>query len=325
MTLPPSIDVRLTPEDRLRALVGDVRRGLGAEAKQIPSRWLYDERGSELFDEITRLPEYYPTRAERSILDAHAEEVARRSGAVTLVELGSGTSTKTRLLLDALARAGTLRRFVALDVSAPTVRDALDSLHADYPAVDLHGIIGDFEADLDSLPAGPDRMVAFLGGTVGNLEPDERKAFLDALSGALTPGETLLLGVDLVKDPARLVAAYDDAAGVTEAFEKHVLVVVNRELGAGFDPDDFAYRAVWSDVAERVEMGLVARRALRVAVPGADLVVDLDEGELVRTEVSAKFHLPAVVDELDGAGFATVSTWTDPPGDFALILARRDR
>jgi L-histidine N-alpha-methyltransferase len=318
----PDVDVRLTPADRRAALRRDIADGLAARSKMIPSKWLYDERGSVLFDDITRLSEYYPTRAERTILDAHADEIAHLSGAVTMVELGSGTSTKTRLLLDACSRAGTLRRFVAFDVAESTVRDALDVLGTDYPALTLGGVIGDFETDLDAVPAGERRMVVFLGGTIGNLEPGGRKTFLDAVAGTLTAGETLLVGVDLVKDPARLVAAYDDAGGVTEAFEKNALAVVNAELHADFDLDAFAYRAAWSEVDERIEMGVVARSAQRVHVGDLDLDVDLAPGELIRTEVSAKFHLDRFAAELAGAGLDPVATWTDPPGDFALVLAR---
>ncbi len=323
MTQPPHLRVCLTAVDRRAALAADVADGLTAERKLLPSKWLYDDRGSELFDRITQRPEYYPTGAERAILDAHADDIAAVSAAGTLVELGSGTSTKTRLLLDGLRRAGTLRRFVAFDVAEATLRAALETLAADYPAVEMSGVVGDFELHLDRLPDGDDRLVAFLGGTVGNLEPAGRKAFLETIAGQLHAGEGLLLGTDLVKAPARMVRAYDDAAGVTEAFEKNVLTVVNAALGADFDLDAFDYRAVWSDVDKRIEMGVVARRAHRVRVAALDLDVDLAAGEEIRTEVSAKFHLDRIGAELGAAGLDPVATWTDPAGDFGLTLARR--
>ena len=324
MTTPqPQLIVCLTEDDRRAALAADVRAGLTAERKMVPSKWLYDPRGSELFEEITRLPEYYPTRAERAILERHADDIARRCRAGTLVELGSGTSTKTRLLLDALSRAGTLRRFVALDVDQTTLVTALDALAVDYPAVAMTGVAGDLEAHLDRLPDGRDRLVAFLGGTVGNFEPAARKAFLAAIAALLHPGEGLLLGTDLVKDPSRLVLAYDDPARVTEAFEKNALAVVNAGLGGAFDLDAFSYRAAWSEIDERIEMGLVSRGRQLVPVTALDLEVELADGEEIRTEVSAKFHLDRIGEELRAAGLDPVAAWTDPAGDFGLTLARR--
>jgi L-histidine N-alpha-methyltransferase len=322
-TARPEITVCLTEADRWAALAADARAGLTANRKLLPSKWLYDERGSDLFDQITRLPEYYPTRAERAILGRHAEEMAARSGAGTLIELGSGTSTKTRLLLDALARAGTLRRFVALDVAEATLVEALTTLSGDYPGVATAGVVGDLEVHLDRLPEGHDRLVAFLGGTVGNFEPPARKAFFAAIGDLLHENETLLLGTDLVKDRARILEAYDDAAGVTAAFEKNVLAVVNRGLGANFDLDAFAYRAVWSEMDERVEMGVVARTGQEVRLRDLDLDVSLAPGEEIRTEVSAKFRLERIGEELRSAGLEPMSTWTDAAGDFGLTLARR--
>jgi L-histidine N-alpha-methyltransferase len=322
-TPPPHLDVRLTDADRSTALAADVRAGLTAERKLVPSKWLYDDRGSDLFEEITLLPEYYPTRAERSILEAHANDIARASGAATLVELGSGASLKTRLLLDALGRAGTLRSFVAFDVAEGMLRQSLATLGDDYPAIAMAGVVGDFEVHLDDLPASDKRLVAFLGGTVGNLEPSSRKAFFATVAGQLHEGEGLLLGTDLVKAPERMIAAYDDPAGVTEAFEKNVLSVINTALHADFDADAFAYRAVWSEVEERIEMGVVSRGAQRVRIADLDLVVDLADGEEIRTEVSAKFHLDRIGDEMHGAGLEPVASWTDPAGDFGLTLARR--
>jgi L-histidine N-alpha-methyltransferase len=322
-TAPPEITVCLTEADRWAALAADARAGLTAERKMLPSKWLYDERGSDLFEQITRLPEYYPTRAERAILDRHAHEVAVLSGAGTLIELGSGTSTKTRLLLDALARAGTLRRFVALDVAEATVVEALTTLAGDYPGVAMAGVVGDLEVHLDRLPEGHDRLVAFLGGTVGNFEPAARKAFFAAIADLLHDDETLLLGTDLVKDRARILRAYDDAAGVTAAFEKNALAVVNHGLDADFDLDHFTYRAAWSEIDERVEMGVVARARQLVRLGDLDLEVEVAPGEEIRTEVSAKFRLEGIGEELRSAGLEPISTWTDAAEDFGLTLARR--
>ena len=244
------IDVHLAPDWLRSALRADVAEGLTASPKELPPKWFYDERGSELFDEITRLPEYYPTRCERAILTERAPEIAALSGADTLVELGSGTSEKTRLLLDACVAGGgrgRLRRFIPFDVSEATLRQAATAVAGEYPTVDVHAVCGDFDHHLGTIPRGGRRLVAFLGGTIGNLDPKQRAEFLAALSANLAPGDGLLLGTDLVKDPARLVAAYDDAAGVTAAFNRNVLAVVNRELDADFDVDRFGHVARWDD------------------------------------------------------------------------------
>ena len=217
----PLVDVYLTADHADRSLREDARRGLTSNPKWLPPKWFYDARGSDLFEEITRLPEYYPTRAERSILNAHAGDIARRTGAHTLVELGSGSSEKTRILLDSLQSEGTLHAFVPLDVSESALRDAVAALHADYPGLDIHGVVGDFTEHLGRLPGQAPRLVAFLGGTIGNLFPDERTNFLGELRDTLGPGEWLLLGTDLVKDPDVLIAAYDDAAGVTAEFNRN--------------------------------------------------------------------------------------------------------
>ena len=314
------VDVYLTPEDLARALSSDVRAGLTAVPKVLPPKWFYDDRGSELFDEITRLPEYYPTRAERAILDAHADEIAARSGADTLIELGSGTSEKTRVLLDALQRAGTLKRFVPFDVSEATLRNAALAVADEY-GVDVHAVVGDFERHLDRLPTGGTRLVAFLGSTIGNLEPVTRADFLAQISGGLQPGDSFLLGTDLVKDTTRLVAAYDDDAGVTAEFNRNVLRVVNRELHADFDPDAFIHEARWNPDAEWIEMWLRTDSAQRVRVADLGLTVDYAPGEAMRTEISAKFTQSRVEAELDAAGLVLDAWWTDPAGDFALSLA----
>ncbi|MFC4560780.1 L-histidine N(alpha)-methyltransferase [Nocardiopsis mangrovi] len=316
------IDHHLTPDDLAKALRRDVADGLAGHPKALPPKWFYDERGSVLFEEITRLPEYYPTRAERAILVRHAPEIARATGADTLVELGAGSGEKTRLLLDALRGAGTLRRFVPVDVSGDFLVESAGRIAAEYPGLEVHAVVADFERHLHLLPAEGRRTVAVLGSTIGNLVPAARAAFLGDLHSTLRPGETLLLGVDLVKDPARLVAAYDDARGVTAEFNRNVLRVVDRELDARFDPCAFDHVAVWDPGAEWMEMRLRARAPMRVRVGALDLAVDFAAGEEVRTEISAKFRRAGVAGELDRAGFALEHWWTDPAGDFALLVAR---
>ncbi len=318
----PTLDLRLTPDHAARALRHDVLTGLRADRKWLPPKWFYDARGSELFEEITRLPEYYPTRAEREILDDRAAELAVRTAAHSLVELGSGSSEKTRLLLSSLRDHGTLHEFVPLDVSESALREAVAAIVADYPGLRVHGVVGDFTEPLGGLPGESPRLVAFLGGTIGNLLPDERQSFLAGVRGVLDEDEWLLLGTDLVKDPETLVRAYDDAAGVTAEFNLNVLRVLNRELDADFPLDAFSHVAAWDPANEWIEMRLRADRAVHVEIPGVELAVDLDEGEEIRTEVSAKFRRDGVERELKGAGFELDRWWTDRAGRFALSLAR---
>jgi len=321
MTIDVTVDVHLAPDATASALEADVRAGLGTTPKTLPPKWFYDDRGSELFDEITQLQEYYPTRTERSILVAHAREVAELTKADTLVELGSGTSEKTRLLLDALRDAGTLERFVPFDVSEQTLRDAAAAIAHEYVDVKVHAVVGDFEHHLGELPGGGTRLVAFLGSTIGNLAPRPRARFLAALAATLAPGDALLLGTDLVKDVGRLVAAYDDAAGVTAAFNRNVLAVLDRELDADFDPDRFEHVAVWNAAEEWIEMRLRSTRDQTVHLRGLDLTVRFADGEELRTEISAKFRRDGVERELAAAGFDLAEWWTDPAGDFALSLS----
>lgn len=316
-------DVHLDDAYLAGEIRADVLAGLSTRPRSLPPKWFYDARGSELFDQITRLPEYYPTRAERQILASHSPDVAELTGATTLVELGSGSSEKTRLLLDALTAHGTLGTFTALDVSASALRNALDLLDVDYPKLQVQGVVGDFTQHLPLLPTGGIRLVAFLGGTIGNLLPGERAAFLGALHATLEPGEWLLLGTDLVKDPAVLVPAYDDTAGVTADFNRNVLRVLNRELGADFDETGFAHVAVWDPEREWIEMRLRAERAMRVTLPAVDLTLELAAGEELRTEVSAKFRRPGVTAELAAAGFELQRWWTDPEGLFGVSLSQR--
>lgn len=321
MTAEP-LEIHLGEGDLAQALRRDVRIGLTATRKWLPPKWFYDARGSELFEQITRLPEYYPTRAERSILAAYAAEIARLTSAKTLIELGSGSSEKTRLLLDALTRHGELGSFVPMDVSAAALSAATTRIATAYPKLRVRGIVADFTQHLDRLPTGGRRLVAFLGGTIGNLLPGERAAFLAAVHRTVERGDWLLLGTDLVKDPAVLVPAYDDAAGVTAEFNRNVLCVLNRELGADFDPAAFAHVAVWDSDQEWMEMRLRARRALRCRIPALDLDVSFAEGEELRTEVSAKFRREGVERELTAAGFTPRAYWTDQGERFALTLAQ---
>jgi L-histidine N-alpha-methyltransferase len=301
----------------------DVERGLRARPKDIPPKWFYDDRGSVLFDEITRLEEYYPTRCERAILHERALEIARSTDADTLVELGSGTSEKTRVLLDGMRDAGTLRRFVPFDVSKRTLHDAAAAIEQEYAGIDVQPVVGDFTLDLETIPPGGRRLVVFLGGTIGNLLPGARSTFLTDVAAMLGPDDHFLLGTDLVKDTDRLVAAYDDARGVTAEFNKNVLHVMNRELAADFDVDAFDHVAVFDTEREWIEMRLRSTRAQTVHLSALELEVEFEAGEEMRTEVSAKFTRARVEAELRAAGMRLVEWWTDPAGDFALSLARR--
>ncbi|HEV3227816.1 MAG TPA: L-histidine N(alpha)-methyltransferase [Acidimicrobiales bacterium] len=319
-----TVDTHLDARDMERALRDDVERGLTATPKVLPPKWFYDDRGSQLFDEITRLPEYYPTRREREILDRRSDDIASASRADTLVELGSGTSTKTRLLLDAIRDAGRLRHFVPFDCSETTLCAAGESISATYPGVGVHAVVGDFERHLRLLPrVGQRRLVAFLGGTIGNLAPAERAKFLSELAGGLDDGDHLLLGTDLVKDRNRLIAAYDDSQGVTAEFNRNVLHVINRELDAGFVPDQFDHIARWNADEEWIEMRLRSGSLQLVDVRALDLQVGFGAGEEMRTEISAKFRRERVEAELDAAGFRITHWWTDRAGDFALSLSMR--
>jgi L-histidine N-alpha-methyltransferase len=319
MTL--SLSNYLAADSAADALRRDVREGLARAPKTLPPKWFYDSVGSDLFDRITRLPEYYPTRAEAEILRARAADIAAASGADTLVELGSGTSEKTRILLDALQEGGSLRRFIPFDVDASVLESAGAAIGAEYPGIEIDAVCGDFEEHLGKIPHVGRRLVIFLGSTIGNLTTGPRAEFLAALSDNLESGDTLLLGTDLVKDVDRLVRAYDDSAGVTAQFNKNVLAVVNRELDADFDLAAFDHVARWNVDEERIEMWLRASTPQRVHVNELDLTVDFDAGEEMLTEVSCKFRADAVADELAAAGLRRTNWWTDPAGDFGLSLA----
>ncbi|HWU23914.1 MAG TPA: L-histidine N(alpha)-methyltransferase [Nocardioides sp.] len=317
------VEVLLESDWAAAALVSDVRRGLGSQPRSLPPKWLYDAEGSDLFDRITRLDAYYPTEAERAILAERSTDIARVSGATTLVELGSGTSDKTRLLLDAFADAGHLERFVPVDVSESTLRDAAAMLEARYPETEIEAVVGDFTLHLGHLARYERKLVVFLGGTIGNLYVEERAAFLGALGDSLAPGDGLLLGTDLVKDADRLIGAYDDADGVTEAFIKNGLVVLNRELGADFDPDAFGYVPFWDPRLQRMDLRLRSEVPQRVRIPGADIELDLAAGEEIRMEISTKFTRERIAAELAASGLSVAEQWTDPAGDFLVTLATK--
>jgi L-histidine Nalpha-methyltransferase len=306
-----------------RTLAEDVLDGLTKPFKELPPKHFYDARGAELFDRICELPEYYPTRTERGILDDAAPEIAALTRAVELVELGSGTAAKTRVLLDALHDAGTLQRYVPVDVTESVVRDCADELTLEYPGLRVHGVIGDFERHLDRVPdAAGARLIVFLGGTIGNFPPGSRRRFLRQIAGLLAPGDHLLMGTDLVKDASTLEAAYDDPQGITAEFNRNLLHVLNRELDADFDPRDFDHVARFDDRHEWIEMRLRSRRSHTVTVSALELDVHFDAGEEMRTEISAKFTRPRLEGDLDVAGLELVQWFTDPDELFALTLSR---
>jgi L-histidine N-alpha-methyltransferase len=306
-----------------RALADDVLDGLTRPFKELPPKHFYDARGAELFDRICDLPEYYPTRTERAILRERADEIVELTGAAEIVELGSGTAAKTRILLDAMQDAGTLRRYVPLDVTESMILETAAALVEEYPGLLVHGIVGDFERHLQHLPEalGP-RLIVFLGGTIGNFTPGSRRRFLRGLAKVMGPDDHLLLGTDLVKDPARLEAAYDDSQGVTAAFNRNVLHVVNRELGADFDVDAFDHVAFFDREREWIEMRLRAtsRQHVHVAALGIDVV--FEPREELRTEISAKFTRVRLEGDVASAGLALEQVFTDDDELFAVSLSR---
>ncbi|KAB2342332.1 L-histidine N(alpha)-methyltransferase [Actinomadura rudentiformis] len=314
------MDQYLTADDLAKTLRQDVREGLTGTPKTLPPKWFYDERGSALFEEITRLGEYYPTRREREILITRAPEIAAVTGAETLLELGAGSGEKTRLLLAALSP--TLRSYVPVDVSGDFLTEAAGQIAADHPGLTVRPVVADYEQHLHLLPGGDRRLIAFLGGTIGNMAPATRIGFLGGVRATMGPDDALLLGADLVKDEERLVRAYDDAAGVTAEFNRNVLRVINRELDADFVPESFEHVALWNAGDEWIEMRLRATRDQTVRVGGLDLEVAFAAGEEMRTEISAKFRPERLEAELDAAGLKLAELWTDDAGDFSLSLAR---
>ncbi|WP_354698391.1 Histidine N-alpha-methyltransferase [Paraconexibacter sp. AEG42_29] len=326
-TLSPAPTVRsYLDEGAGSSLANDVLDGLTRPFKELPPKHFYDAVGADLFDRICEQPEYYPTRAEREILQLRSGDIARITGAAELVELGSGTAAKTRVLLDALRDAGTLRRYVPFDVTEGMVRDVAAALLDEYPGLEVEGIVGDFERHLQHVPPsvpGRPRIVAFLGGTIGNFIPGSRREFLASLGELLSDGDHLLLGTDLVKDPAVLEAAYDDAAGVTAAFNRNVLHVLNRELDADFEPDAFDHFAFFDREHEWIEMRLRAQRRMVVPIRGLGMEVAFEAREEVRTEISAKFTPERLEADLAASGLELVEILTDPQQRFALSLSRR--
>jgi L-histidine Nalpha-methyltransferase len=309
-----------------RSLADDVLDGLTRPFKELPPKHFYDARGAELFDRICELPEYYPTRCERAILEARSADIVAATGAGELVELGSGTAAKTRILLHAMEDAGTLRRYVPFDVTERMVRDCAASLVEEFGGLRVHGIVGDFERHLDRVPpphAGVPRIVAFLGGTIGNFTPGSRRRFLRRIAALLGDDGHLLLGTDLVKDVATLEAAYDDSAGVTAEFNRNVLHVLNRELAADFHPEAFEHVAFFDRDREWIEMRLRARRPQRVLVRALGLRISFAAGEELRTEISAKFTPERLRADLAAAGLEPAGQFLDEDGLFALSLARR--
>jgi L-histidine N-alpha-methyltransferase len=312
------VSARILIDDRLGVgadLAAEVREGLTRPLRELPPKLFYDEAGSELFDRITELPEYYPTRCEREILERRARDVVR--GVDELVELGSGSATKTRVLL----ATGAIRRYVPVDVSPTVVERCAEELCAAYDGLEVRGLIGDFHRDLEHLPGGDRRLVAFLGGTIGNLHPDERAGFLAMLRGLMGPGDRLLLGTDLVKDVGVLEAAYNDSAGLTAEFNRNSLRVLNRELDGDFEPELFEHVAFFDERESWIEMRLRAIEEQSVRIEGADLDIELAAGEDIRTEISAKFTPRGVAGELAEAGLRLDELWTDGGGRFALSLS----
>jgi L-histidine Nalpha-methyltransferase len=318
-----TIDVHLPPGGPLSGMAADVRAGLTKPFKELSPRYFYDQRGSELFEEITSLPEYYPTRAERAILEHHSPAICAAAGnPTTLIELGSGSAAKTRVLLDAMEAAGCLEAYAPVDISEQITRETAEAIASEYEIV-VHGLVCDFERDLERIPLAGPRVVAFLGGTIGNFEPAQRASFLARVANLLGPEDHFLLGTDLVKDSEPLEAAYNDAAGVTAEFNKNVLSVLNRELDADFDLDAFEHVAFWDTENLWVDIRLRSLARQVIQISSLDMFVPFGRGEEMRTEISTKFAREGLAGIYAEAGLEMVEWWMDPEGLFALSLARR--
>ena len=318
-----TIDVHLPPGGPLSGMAADVRAGLTKPFKELSPRYFYDGRGSELFERITELPEYYPTRCERQILELHAPEICAAAGdPATLIELGSGSAAKTRVLLDAMHDAGCLNAYAPVDISEQITRDTAEAVAGEYE-IAVHGLVCDFERDLERIPLSGPRVIALLGGTIGNFEPAQRASFLSRVANLLGDEDHFLLGTDLVKDRARLEAAYNDSAGVTAEFNKNVLAVLNERLGCDFDRDAFEHVAFWDEENLWMDIRLrsLARQVIDISALG--LHVAFDRGEEMRTEISTKFAREGLAGIYAESGLQMVGWWTDPEGLFALSLARR--
>ena len=316
------MDVRLPPGGPLSGMAADVRAGLTCPFKELSPRYFYDERGSELFERITELPEYYPTRCEREILQRRSPEIVADAEPCALIELGSGSAAKTRVLLDAMAEKGCLKTYCPVDISEEITRDTAERIAEEYERIDVRGLVCDFELDLERMPIGGPRMIALLGGTIGNFAPQQRAGFLRRIANLLGPDDSFLLGTDLVKDRETLEAAYDDTQGVTAEFNKNVLEVINRELGADFDLGLFEHHAYWDsdNLWMDIRLRSLARQVVNVEALG--LTVTFDAGEEMRTEISTKFARPGLEGIYAEAGLELTSWWTDPEGLYALSLAR---
>jgi L-histidine Nalpha-methyltransferase len=317
-----TVDVHLPAGGTMSGIAADARMGLSAPFKELPPKYFYDERGSKLFEQITQLPEYYPTRAERAILDARAEQIAALAGTTTLIELGSGSAAKTRRLLDAMHSSESLEAYVPVDISEEITRETAARLIDEYAGLRVHGVVCDYETHLERLPRESGALIAFLGGTIGNFHPHVRRTFLARIASLMYPEDRFLLGTDLVKDPARLEAAYNDSAGVTAQFNKNVLSVLNRELGADFDLTAFDHVAFWDAVNSWVDIRLRSLADQTVSIPTLDMEVEFAEAEEMRTEISSKFTREQLEAVYRDAGLELVELWTDPEGLFALSLAR---
>jgi L-histidine N-alpha-methyltransferase len=318
----PTFDVRLGSDEKTRALRADAVAGLTASPKWLRPTWFYDAHGSMLFDELSRLPGYYLARAESAVLAARAAQIVADTDVRTLIELGSGASTKTRLIIEAGHEHGTLRRFVGFDVSESALASAAATLSARYPWLAIHAVVGDFTRHLDALPVDVNRLVLFLGGTIGNLLPPDRAQLLCGLRAALAAGDALLLGVALVSDPDAMVRAYQDPDGRTADFNHNVLRVLNRALGADFPVEAFEHVVRWDAEHEWVQLLLQATRPIDVTLAAVDLEISFAAGETLCTAVSTRFHRAGVAAELAAAGFAVERWWPDDTDRFAVTLAR---
>jgi L-histidine N-alpha-methyltransferase len=318
---PLTLAIHTVGLDRRQAMVEDVTRGLRVRPRRLPSQYFYDERGSELFEQITELPEYYLTRAERAALDAHGREIVAATRPESMVELGAGSCSKTRVLLSAGRSLECLRSFVAFDISEAAVSSSARELVRDYPGLTVYGLVGEFGAHLDRIPRMGRQLVLFLGSTIGNFDDVERVSFLTSIRAIMAADDHLLLGVDLVKDRETLEAAYNDAQGVTAEFNRNLLCVLNRELGADFEVGCFAHVSRYSEERSRIETDLRSLRRQRVRIPAAGLELEFEEGELVRTEISAKFTRESTEEMLAAAGLRSVDWFTDPEDRFGLVLA----
>jgi len=318
-----AIDVHLPGDGILAGMAEEVREGLSSPFKELPPKYFYDERGSRLFEAITELPEYYPTSAERAILDGRAAEIVDAADPRILIELGSGSAAKTRSLLDAMGDRDSLDAYVPVDISEEITRETAEAIVDEYTGVRVHGVVCDYETHLERIPRAEGALIAFLGGTIGNLRPAPRRAFLARIATLMYPGDRFLLGTDLVKDRARLEAAYNDSAGVTAEFNKNVLSVLNRELGAGFDPESFEHVAFWDADNRWVDIRLRSLTEQIVPIRELDMQVHFARNEEIRTEISTKFTRERLERTYADAGLELVEWWTDPEGLYALSLARR--